>query len=212
MKLYGQSNISKEKELHVQPHKQEGTKGRAKKRVEYIKLLKKHFPKAKKLLCIGARNDHEVKSFINAGYDAIGIDVCQATKHVRQIDAHEIENVFKKNQFDIAFGCHSFEHFHDPHKVFRGINKCVSQGLFFIVPLGDAAHVSEDHACIYDLMQVPDRSLEILHKQPELLTDFAPLGQFDVLHCRDNWKYGNRNDGEVEMILKFLKSNPTMLA
>ncbi len=101
----------------------------------YLDALKKSFPVARKILCVGARDVSEVLAFRNAGYDAIGIDLYTDNADiVRVLDMHQLSDTFKENEFDVIFSCHSLEHAYDPEAVLRSFRNIATSGCFLILP------------------------------------------------------------------------------
>lgn len=205
MDLYGKPNIEHEIKLHSSHEKQKATggSGRERKRKFAINLFRKEFPDAKKVLCIGSRTYREPETFIKSGFDCVGIDVCKEDKYVKKIDAHYLLDHFVENEFDIAYACHSFEHLHDPHTAFKGIRSVVRHGIFFVLPLGFGARITEDHACLYDIMKHKNHSMDKLNQNPQLLDDFKHLGPFEVFHVGEKWLKNKKKEGELEIGLRF---------
>lgn len=101
----------------------------------YLDALKKSFPVARKILCVGARDVSEVLAFRNAGYDAIGIDLYTDNADiVRVLDMHQLSDTFKENEFDVIFSCHSLEHSYDPEQVLKSFRRIAASGCFLVLP------------------------------------------------------------------------------
>ena len=131
---------------------------------KYIENVKISFPNAKKILCVGARDDAEVLSFRKAGYESIGIDLFSSDQSViKVIDMQEMSNYFSENQFDVVFSCHSLEHAYDPERVLKSIRKIASQGCFLILP--NSFNPTGKDPIVYDFMDAikndPDKAKEV---------------------------------------------------
>lgn len=207
MKLFGKSNVAHEVEFHMSEKKQGYTLRKEKVRQKHIEMIKQFFPKAKSILCIGARHDAEIKTFVKAGFKAVGIDVCNEGKLLKKIDAHQMDKHFGENEYDVIYSSHSLEHMHDPITVLKNIRKIAKMGLFFVLPTDGAAKVSEDHACVYDIMLQTKHigSPEELLKKPELLEDFKELQPFEVVYYKQRKKKESQLDGEITAAFRFKK-------
>ena len=147
---------------HSAKAKKDHTKGKEKIRERHIGLIKKN-PNIKKILCIGARDDSEVLSFINAGFDAIGIDVVQPSQYIIQLDAHKME--YKENHFDFVYSAHTFEHFYDPVLVMKKVRKISKYGVFIVLPIARNPRGADP------------TNFDIMHNTPEEYT--IPDNDFD---------------------------------
>ena len=105
--------------------------------------------KARSILCIGARDDSEVLSFINAGFEAVGIDLFEETEYIKQIDAHEMDF----DEFDFIYASHILEHLYDPQVVMKKIRKISKYGVFVILPIHKQRKPS--HPAHFDIMKNP---------------------------------------------------------
>ncbi len=65
--LSNEEIIEKQKEQHSQSRKKNLTVQRTNVRAQDIALLKEVFPNAKSVLCVGSREDSEVRDFIDNG-------------------------------------------------------------------------------------------------------------------------------------------------
>jgi hypothetical protein len=127
----------------------------------YIEKIKDLFPDAKKILCVGSRDEHEVKSLRKSGFEAIGIDLFSNDQSIIKIlDMHEIEDNFLENEFDIIFSCHSLEHCCDPERVLRGFHKVSKIGAFIVLPFGKTS-VDFTHPVNFDFMSLDNRKTKI---------------------------------------------------
>jgi len=147
---------------HSTQCKKNHTKGKEKIRMRHIELIKKN-SNIKKILCIGARDDSEVLSFINAGFNAIGIDVVPPSPHITQLDAHKME--YEENHFDFVYSAHTFEHFYDPVLVMKKVRKISKYGIFLVLPI------------VRNSNNANPTNFEIMHNTPEEYT--IPDSDFD---------------------------------
>ena len=88
--------------------------------------------KSKNVLCLGARKGVEVRSFLDLGCFAVGIDLNPTTenKYVVCGDFHNIQ--FPDLCVDIVY-TNSFDHVFDPEKVLSEINRILkNQGIFIL--------------------------------------------------------------------------------
>ncbi|MBK7377772.1 MAG: methyltransferase domain-containing protein [Ignavibacteriales bacterium] len=110
-------------------------------RAEDISIIEKHF-KGKRCVCIGCRHDKEVEDFIDAGFDAIGIDILPTERQIIG-DFNKLENYFKNESFDFAYSCHTLEHTNDPIHFLRMIRKICTEGLYLVIPIRENPDVEE---------------------------------------------------------------------
>ena len=174
--------------------KSRNTANRGDERQRDIVLIKKLFPTAKKIICIGARDDSEVKSFSKAKFNVIGIDFVVESTYVKKYDAHELDKHFEENQFDIAYCSHSLEHMLDGEKVLSNIRKIASQGVFITLPCDGG--FSKSHSFIFDVMEEAGRNnlpkdLSEFNDRMELLNDFKNLEPYELIFLG---QYGWRGD------------------
>lgn len=208
MKRY---NINKEDKLKVEveehstKEKRDTTGRKTKLRQQHINLIRKIFPKAKNILCMGCRDDSEVLDFINAGFNAVGVDIANESKYIKCMDMHELTRHFSVNEFDIVYASHVLEHSYDPELALKNIRSVAKIGTFILLPLGgrlagplkvDPGQPSETHPAIFDLMNARVKDLDELLAKPELLSDFASLGNFKA-------KYYQLCKIDFELALKF---------
>ena len=170
-------------------------------RMRRIKWLKEVFPEAKSILCIGARADLEVQDFLSSGFeDAVGIDVNKEQKFVKCIDAHELDEHFDENEFDLVYASHSMEHMYDAKRVMRNIRKVSKLGCLFALPNGkNAITPCADHPTIYEIMLKCPKSQKELENNLSLLDDFESLGNFKLRKFHKNNEYA-----DFEFVLEFV--------
>jgi len=87
-----------------------------------IDNIRSHGVDGKTVLCLGARDDSEVRSFIDNGYDAMGIDLF-STKLITECDmARMYEHpILKNKKFDIVIALEALEHCLDHEGLIRGL-------------------------------------------------------------------------------------------
>lgn len=203
--------INSEIKRHSTRKKQKLTANRHKYRMQDIAVMKEHFPTVKTVLCIGCRHDSEVTDFIDAGYDAVGIDIANETKHIRKLDAHKLTLHYDK--FDFVYTSHSLEHMHDPKLVMNHIFMLKPQGVFITLPFQRRNQGSIlKHATLFDIMKVDNIAVplnEIKKSQSDYFRDmnhpvwkdFRSLGSFDLVM----WRYrqqGNIKEKEIAMCMR----------
>jgi hypothetical protein len=188
-KISFEEQIDHEKKKHSQDEYIQKTKKREAQRLEHIKLIKKFFPSCKRILCVGARDDSEVQTFIKHGYEAHGLDIAVHSDYIWQIDAHKLCGMYKGPEHDVTYCSHSLEHMFDAKKVLRCIRKIAQMGIFIILPIYDKNRgMDASHCTIFDIMINPDDST---------LSDFWDLHPYNLLHFK---KY----EKQIEFILGWI--------
>ena len=206
-KVDAKEQIAAEVEKHSTKEKRETTasKHKHKIRANQIRMLQKHMPGINSILCIGCRHDSEVAQFHKASKRAVGIDIANETELIRKIDAHELDQHFKPNTFDLVYAAHSLEHMHTPEKVLANIRRVAKKGVFIALPLphksGEAVIPSVNHPAIYDVM-ITDIKPENFNRHPELLKDFEALAPFKLKFARH--RYQGDLPKELYMLFKFV--------
>ena len=158
---------------HSRPEIVQRTVNKAKRRANNIEIINNL--NLASILCIGARHDSEVQSFIDAGYYCIGIDIATKTNLILRVDAHEIDT--HSMSFDLVYASHSLEHMHDPVKVLKNIRKIARVGLLAILPV--TSDLKPGHPVIFDIMANP----------PDIYTgdpDFKVLEPYEIAHYEKN--------------------------
>lgn len=189
---------------HSQEEKRQTTAKKTPKRREHMQIIKKYLPNAKKMLCVGCRDDSEVQDFINFGYKAIGIDLANNTNLIKRLDAHKIQEKFEQNQFDVVYTSHSLEHMYDVDTVMRAIRHTTKKGVYIILPEGgerkgsDPATPSVNHPSIFDIMNAKCNTVQDVLNNPNLLNDFAPFGKIQLM-------YYKRAKTEIHILFKFIE-------
>ena len=149
------------------------------------------------VLCLGARDDSEIKSFIDNDIDCFGIDIGIETEHIKHIDAHKISSFFEENSFDIIYSSHSLEHMYDVPCVLEGVRRISRKGVFIVLPFDKKP--SKKHPSIFDIMVNHPDDLESLLEKKELLGDFKELGPYDLKYYRVD----KSNPPEVELFFNW---------
>jgi len=133
---------SYENYLHRQQHTASRTTHKTVKGEKYIrervKELSLLYPELKRVLCLGSRHPIEVEAFLDAGYNAIGIDLLETLPHVIRCDMAKIcENPIlqKRKPFDILYMSHSLEHCLDIEGLLKGIEWSEATVMYIRVPI-----------------------------------------------------------------------------
>lgn len=176
-KIDPEEQIKEQIRIHSAPEKQNVPTGGwikgVRRRKNRIALIRQLYPLANKILCVGARADDEILAFTSARYDAIGIDISNATPHILSMDAHEM--TFADSQFDVCYCNHSLEHMHTPEIVMGHIRRTSSMGCVITLPTSRTANrPSANHTSIFDIMIEPQPT-------DDTLRDFDPLRPFTLL-------------------------------
>lgn len=178
------SQVKNERKKHSGSNKQAITNDdryskRRNQRIDEIEII---FPQCKNILCVGARGDREVQDFINRGYQAIGIDVCNETHFIRRIDAHTIQDNFTENEFDVVYACHSLEHMHDALSVMKQIRHVSKSGCVVTLPFGPPGNVPcIGHPTIFDIMIQCPEGKTIHDITTNERDDFNSFGKFELV-------------------------------
>lgn len=88
----------------------------------------------RRCLCVGCRDDSEVRDFQERGYQALGIDILE-TQHQVQGDLNKLEEHFAPKSFDFAYLCHSLEHSFDPAKLISDLHSICVEGVYLVLPV-----------------------------------------------------------------------------
>jgi len=203
--------VKNEQIRHSTAAKRNMTKIRNKYRDEDIKIIAKHFPEIKSVLCVGCRDDSEVRHFIKNGVGCIGIDVSNETKYIKRIDAHKLNEHF--NHFDLIYSSHSLEHMYNPNKVLSNIRNLKPIGVYIVLPL-QKKPLTLKHPSKFEIMKIENQgdSIEdIIAKKKDIFEnpkdhqnvwgDFNSLKPFTIL----DWIFRdgiNPREKEVAFLLK----------
>jgi 2-polyprenyl-3-methyl-5-hydroxy-6-metoxy-1,4-benzoquinol methylase len=132
-------------------HQKTAERTKSRERSGYIEKIRKNFPDAKSVLCVGARHPSEVKTFIEEKFEALGIDLFSSDPTlIKVVDMHNINDEFQENQFDLVFSCHSLEHSYDPGLVLRSFYKVSKMGAFIVLPISENPTAKDP--CVFDFM------------------------------------------------------------
>lgn len=195
-----EENIEKNKVLEYQrnlnddDNRRRLTSQRELRRVEDIIHLKYHFPNMTSVLCIGARDDSEVETFINNGLLADGIDVSNETTLITRRDAGELDITEK---YDVVYCSHSLEHIPDPNTVLLKIKTIAQMGIFVILPLVDRDPDIE-HPTVFEIMRHNPTSK--FNKTNKAWRDFKLFKPYELVY--NCYRTGLTEDYEVAAIFK----------
>ena len=168
--------LTYQRNLNDDQSRRQSTMKRELRRNEDIYHIKHFFPFSNSTLCIGARDDSEVQTFRNAGFKAKGIDVCQQTELIMQLDVADLSPAFV-GQYDIAYCSHVLEHVSEPVKAMQAIRSVVKQGIFIILPIVDRPPDIE-HPTVFEIMRkLPETNYK---NYPEAWDDFSAFQPYLV--------------------------------
>ena len=153
-------------------------------------ILKNKFPSAKKILCIGCRNDIEILSFQKMGFHASGIDVNQSEfKCIEQVDAHVLHEHYSEDSFDLVYASHSLEHMHDVNSVLKGIKKISRFGAWLTLPYDNRP--SKLHPSILQIMK--DKNFNPMQdNDASKMKDFLALEKYQVVHFQSGTPFNKK--------------------
>ncbi len=144
-------------------------------RIEDIVHIKNICPCGTTVLCIGARDDSEVETFLKEGYTVSAIDVCIETQLIKKMDMSELTPEF--GIYDIVYCSHVLEHVMDPVKTMKAIKSVTRDIIFIILPIVDRRPDIE-HPTVYEIMKHnPETNFK---DYPQAWDDFSPLQPFKV--------------------------------
>jgi len=151
-------------------------------RDEDINIIKK-LGNYKSVICIGARHDSEVKSFLNFGYSVKAIDIAVESELIERKDITDLEG---NETFDITFCSHVLEHVYDPLKVLRIIRTITKKIVWIILPIcpSNKKGPTIKHPTLYEIMKnVRDEDIfsnKEIYK--EIWNDFNELEPYEILY------------------------------
>lgn len=198
--------LKKQREQHSQKRKQQCTVKRTYIRIIDISTIKNFFPNAKSVLCIGSRDDSEIKDFIDNGFDAVGTDILDETKLIKKIDAHDLDKHFGENEFDIIFASHVLEHVLDAKKVMGNIRYVAKEAAFIVLPVTYGRGPRWKHPTVFEIMKLgrKEETSSIFmkpHKYKNIWDDFDSLKPFKLIDGK--FRDGVTEPREVYICLKF---------
>jgi len=159
---------------HDTQGKKDATRAKNAQRQRHIEIIQNFTPAANSILCIGARDDSEVLSFIKAGFYAIGIDVTPESIYVREMDAHKM--TFGKNTFDFIYASHILEHLHNPLFVMHRIKEISKHGVFIVLPI--VKNPGRGHPTMFNIMKDPPDKYTVSD------SDFDAFAPSQIKHYR----------------------------
>lgn len=182
------------------------TVGRSSHREKDITLIKKNFgDSVEKVLCVGARHVSEVNHFKSNFKEVVGIDIVENIDGIIKVDAHDMQNYFKENQFDFVYSSHSLEHMVDAEKVIKNIRTVSKIGCLITLPIFNETYNS--HCTLFDICKFLHENKGIenhllknrLHPSDEIFNDFKNLGDYTIeyFEVSKDW-------GEFTTILKWV--------
>ena len=198
--------LKKQREQHSKEGKQRSTVKRTDIRLIDVSAIKKFFPDAKSVLCVGSREDSEVRDFINNGFDAVGIDILNETKLIKKINAHDLDKHFCENEFDIIFASHVLEHVLDVKKVMRNIRHVAKEGVFIVLPITYRRKPTWKHPTVFEIMKLGGKEetsaiFKKLDRYKNIWDDFDSLKPFELI--AGEFRDGVTEPREVYICLKF---------
>ena len=95
-------------------------------------LASKHDFRGQSVLCVGCRNDDEIKYFRKRGAGkVVGIDLYQAGPDILTMDMHDLK--FPDSSVDVLYSRHSFEHSYDTRKAAMEFVRVVAPGGVIVI-------------------------------------------------------------------------------
>jgi ubiquinone/menaquinone biosynthesis C-methylase UbiE len=159
--------------------------------------------KPKSILCIGCRCPSELEDFRKSGFKVVGIDILPS-KDFLVLDAHDIGEYFKENEFDIVYSSHSLEHMYNPTKVMSGIRKVASKGAFFVLPVCTKKNGPDiSHPTILDIMSSGRQDIKDVTDND--MKDFSTMNPYVLSYyklLKKNKKI-NQINNECEFFLRW---------
>lgn len=201
-KIDPNSKIEHEIKSHDNEESKKITAGKTKKRKRNIRQIKTIFPTASKILCVGCRDNSEVKDFIDLGFNAIGIDLFNETKYIKKIDAHNMISHFGNKKFDVIYSSHSLEHMYNASEVLDQFRKISKLGVFIVLPVGgkrkgmdlDVPNIT--HPSVFDIMINCPKNKKELNKNIKILNDFKNISPYSI-------EYYKISGNDIEICFKF---------
>ena len=179
--------------------KKTDAKHRSKARMRHIRIIGKHVPDAKTILCLGCRSKRELDDFRDAGLETTGVDILPS-EHYMVMDIHNIGDCLDQNQFDFIYASHVLEHLYDPEKVLSSIRNISKFGVFIVLPTCHSGVKNSEkkntpsmsHPAIYDIMRNGRESFDEVTEED--LRDFNMLEPYVLKH----YKLIKRSKGHID--------------
>ena len=166
--------------------------------MEDIIHIRHYFPSAVKVLCVGARDDSEVQTFIDQGFDAKGIDICTESKLITKMDMADLSPDF--GTFDILYCSHVLEHVIDASFVMSALKSVTEQGLFIILPIVDRVPDIE-HPTVYEIMKhTPATNFK---NQVGAWRDFMIFEPYHMVY--NCYRNGATEEYEIAFLIRIIK-------
>jgi len=158
------------------------TLGRSNKRHKDIEVIKSVFESnIRRVLCIGARHKSEIDDLKMHFDEVVGIDVVESAG-IKKVDAHDMDGVFKENEFDFVYASHCLEHMVDAELVIKNIRKVSKYGCFVTLPIFSETYNS--HCTLFNICEMLDKkiieSTEEISKSIIEDEDFGGFLEYDV--------------------------------
>ena len=119
-------------------------------RTEEIDLIRKYLGNVGSILCLGCRDDSEVLSFIDAGFQAKGVDICQNSSLITETTIETIDKHFATNEFDFMYSRKTLEHVLKPELCLKNIRRISRRGCYLILP--EKPDCTRNHTTVFDIM------------------------------------------------------------
>jgi SAM-dependent methyltransferase len=173
--------LSLQVKKHDTEKKRKSTAYRTPYRLDDAHLLLKAAPHAKSILCVGARDDSEVKDFLELGLEGCGVDVALETKLIQRADVHNLP--FPDKSFDIVYCSHVLEHCHDAPKALAEVGRVAKLLVLVILPFDNK--LNPNHPTMFEVMKKAPKDGKMKVNEA-VLADFEKLQPFrlDSATCR----------------------------
>jgi len=155
------------------------------------------------LICLGARDDSEVLSFINNGFESRGLDIAVESTLIHKRDLLTLENY---DMFDVCFCSHVLEHVYDPEKAFKVLRSITKSLIWIILPICEKGKIQPTikHPTIYEIMKKVRGNEIFLEKEKniKIWKDFNCLEPYEIVYGK--FRKGVTEKNEVVFGLKLL--------
>lgn len=178
MKLY--TYESHEEYLKIQKHRhcrskeRTRSKHRREARNNDIAVIKKSYPDAASVLCLGSRDPEEPRTFVKAGFKSLGIDVVESgVEIIKVMDMHDIAKEWSEDDWDVIYMSHSLEHSDNPKQLLGDVLTIAKFGAYIILPVKHEPDVKDP--VVFDFMANDRCAIEDIKHDLDVL-----LGRNDV--------------------------------